>query len=270
MQCPYCLKTEFKSGKSYGAHLTNCVNNPNRREHIKRIQKSKTKKTVYSLTCPKCGVVFNRELTPAEVGNSFHCSRKCANKHQRSEESKLKTSKTMKGRNAQGDLLPMRACEVCGANTPNRRRRTCSQACRIMLIKKGMKLGKPAGGFRNGGGRGKQGHLDGYFFQSTWEIAFYLFHRDRGDTIEKLSSQIFFKYEGGGRTRKFYPDFIVNKELFEVKGPQDPYQEEKRKASLGLVTFVDENALEQEIFPWVREHYGRIEQLFLLYDISDD
>jgi hypothetical protein len=129
-----------------------------------------------------------------------------------------------------------------------------------------MKVGSPAGGFRIGGGKGKQGHLDGWFLQSTWELAFYLFHRDAGHRIQKLATQVSFVYEAEGRKHKFYPDFLVDGQLFEVKGPQDPYQEQKAECSLGLVTFLNKAALELTIFPWVREHYGKIEDLHHLYD----
>lgn len=59
---------------------------------------------------------------------------------------------------------------------------------------------------------------DNLIFDSQWELAFYIYHRDLNSNIQK--EPCFFEYTFNGETYKYYPDFRVNGELVEIKGGQ--------------------------------------------------
>lgn len=98
------------------------------------------------------------------------------------------------------------------------------------------------------------------FFNSTWELAFYLYHRDHGSDIQRNTKHLLYEYNG--QQFKFYPDFLLDGSLVEVKGPQDPKAAAKETTG---VKFFREEELETSIFPYVREKYGKIEDLHHLY-----
>ena len=61
--------------------------------------------------------------------------------------------------------------------------------------------------------------LDGFVFDSSWEVAFYIWNRDIGNSIIRSPLQI--PYVGIDEKNHFYtPDFSVNGELIEIKGCQ--------------------------------------------------
>ena len=59
---------------------------------------------------------------------------------------------------------------------------------------------------------------DNELFDSSWEVAFYIYHKDLGDDIHRATTPIAYTHEG--KQHFYYPDFIVNGELYEVKGDQ--------------------------------------------------
>ena len=61
-----------------------------------------------------------------------------------------------------------------------------------------------------------------YFYENKWfdsgaEIYFYIYHRDMGDSIEYQPDVKLF-YEFKGKTHRYYPDFLLNGQLIELKG----------------------------------------------------
>lgn len=70
---------------------------------------------------------------------------------------------------------------------------------------------------RNKYSHGKRGYLDGMFFMSTWELAYYIYNRDKGHKI--IRCPLKFDYEYEGKLHKYTPDFLVDDSvLVEVKG----------------------------------------------------
>lgn len=57
---------------------------------------------------------------------------------------------------------------------------------------------------------------DGIVFDSKWELQFYRFCKLRGMSIEYHPCHL--TYEFGGGTHRYYPDFMVDGKLYEVKG----------------------------------------------------
>ena len=60
--------------------------------------------------------------------------------------------------------------------------------------------------------------FDGYRFDSMWELYFYIYCRDSGFIV--IKEPFYFEYEYNGIVHKYYPDFIVNDQLIEIKGSQ--------------------------------------------------
>lgn len=59
---------------------------------------------------------------------------------------------------------------------------------------------------------------DNIYFDSLPELAFYLWHKESGIKIERVSKK--FEYEFEGQIHYYFPDFEVNGKLYEIKGNQ--------------------------------------------------
>lgn len=60
--------------------------------------------------------------------------------------------------------------------------------------------------------------LDGKMFKSSWELAKYIWHRDRNDDFEYLPNVAFEYVQTDGKLHKYFPDFRVGDHYEEVKG----------------------------------------------------
>lgn len=59
--------------------------------------------------------------------------------------------------------------------------------------------------------------FDNYYFDSSWEIAYYVFLKDKNIDFE-FHPNISYSYEFDGKTHKYYPDFRVRETFIEIKG----------------------------------------------------
>ena len=55
-------------------------------------------------------------------------------------------------------------------------------------------------------------------FDSSWELAYYIFLKDHNIEFEYHPSPI--KYQDNDKSRRYFPDFIVNNKIIEIKGSQ--------------------------------------------------
>ena len=78
---------------------------------------------------------------------------------------------------------------------------------------------------------GKCGYYKGFWCDSSWELAFLVYHLDNKIGIKRNKKG--FKYIFYKKKHLFYPDFIVNNEYFEIKGKVD------RKTNAKLKCFPD-------------------------------
>lgn len=84
---------------------------------------------------------------------------------------------------------------------------------KISMTRKRLGLGGP----RHGSGRGKKGWYNGYFCDSSWELAYVIYNLDHGINFSRNTKG--FEYEFGGQKRKYYPDFLLETgEYVEIKG----------------------------------------------------
>lgn len=108
-------------------------------------------------------------------------------------------------------------------------------------------------------------------FDSSWELAFYIFHIESGYNITRPTKP--FKYDYKGVIHNYYPDFDVNGKLYEIKGTHFwkndgtmicPYDSRKNelyeaKHQCGLkngVTFLTIKEIKPYI-EYIKEKYGK-------------
>lgn len=84
---------------------------------------------------------------------------------------------------------------------------------------------KKCGGYKERAGRGKHGWYKGIWCDSSWELAFVIYHFDHDLFIKRCNE--FREYEYEGRVYKYYPDFITDEGIYEIKGYNDKKSESK-------------------------------------------
>ena len=65
-------------------------------------------------------------------------------------------------------------------------------------------------------GRGKQGRYKGFWCDSSWELAFILYHLDHNLMIQRCTERRYYIFEGIEHT--YIPDFITDDGIIEIKG----------------------------------------------------
>lgn len=132
----------------------------------------------------------------------------------------------------------------------------CSKKCSYEYIKKNniWKNGKH-GGYRQKGGRGKQGWYKGYFCNSSWELAWVIYQLDKGFQFKRNTKG--FEYEFDKKKYKFYPDFILdNGEYVEIKA----YIDAKNFAKISMFPYKLNVIGKKDITPFIQyteEKYGK-------------
>ena len=91
------------------------------------------------------------------------------------------------------------------------------------------------GGFRIGGGKGKKGYFQGVWCDSSWELAFLIYHLDEGNSITRVREPRVYTFNG--KQKKYYPDFLVNGVTYEIKGWRTPQWEAKAQQHPDVVVF---------------------------------
>ena len=62
----------------------------------------------------------------------------------------------------------------------------------------------------------KKYHIDNLYFDSSWEVAFYIYHRDKNIEINCTPSPIIYFVDD--EEHKYFPDFEVDGKIIEIKG----------------------------------------------------
>ncbi len=122
------------------------------------------------------------------------------------------------------------------------------------------------GGHREGSGRGKSGWYRGMFLNSTYEIAFVMFYLDNNKRIERNKQG--YKYFDPDRngTYTYYPDFITDTGLVEIKGYRTVLDTYKLSGVKEPITILYKDDL-MDIFEYAKQKASRpIERLFELYE----
>lgn len=83
-----------------------------------------------------------------------------------------------------------------------------------------------SGGHRPRSGRGKKGRYEGFWCDSSWELAFVIYNLEHNIVFAR--NEKWFPYTYDGVERKFYPDFLIDGAFYEIKG----YCDNKTKAKI--------------------------------------
>ena len=119
------------------------------------------------------------------------------------------------------------------------------------------KSNKSMGGYRPGSGIGKSGWYKGYWCDSSWELAWTVFHLEHGTPFTRCED--IFKYiDGEGIEREYHPDFKVFDYWIEIKG----WETDKWKYKVAQFPYPDKLlVLKQtdlsEILAYVIDKYGK-------------
>lgn len=293
-KCEYCGK-EFEKLQSLSAHKGHCKLNPNNTEeklkkrykeislkgsktiienHKIKLQQEELTRKERKLICQRCGKEYILNLTNKEFENNKYskfCSRSCANTRQHSEETKKKISKSIKNIIDKSpetfgsfivkhSKLYITQCKCCGKEIKyigaKNHKIYCSKECKHKW------LSEHTGGYRIGSGHSKSGWYKGIRCDSTWELAFLIYHLDNNLYIERCKEQR--KYIWKDKEHIYYPDFITDKGIIEIKGYKTKQSEEKRKQNPDIINIFEEDI--KFYLDYIKEKYNK--PLIELYDGS--
>lgn len=129
-----------------------------------------------------------------------------------------------------------------------------------------MKNNPDAGGLRHGSGRGKKGWYKGYWCDSSWELAFVIYHLDHNIPFERNKKG--FEYIFEDKVRKYYPDFIYDDGTYvEIKGYKTKQWEEKEKQFKEKLLLFTKKDLENILY-YCELKYGNILNLYETGSVS--
>lgn len=278
-KCKHCGK-EFESKTKLGGHSIRCEKNPNAAKNKKSIadshknfNKSSLKYKQYNdkevvYTCSYCGKECHGKNSlkqhetrcknnPNKIVNYIpgfnNKGRIPWNKglSKETDDRLQKSGQTLHERYESGDLKIW--CDGLTKDSDER----------VAKYVKKMKNNPDCGGYREKSGYGKSGTYRGIFCNSTWELAYLLYCIDNNYKIERCNK--YYMYTGAdNEEHKYYPDFIVNDEIIEIKG----YVTESWKMKLPVVEKEHIKVLYKEdmqpILDYVINTYG--EDFYKLYD----
>ncbi len=185
--------------------------------------------------CERC----NSEHS-GEYGSGRFCSRACANTRVFTTETIIKKKKSAKNSNAvklanelQKKLKINKVCPMCFVNfqvhASKEDKIYCSRKC--MLNDTEFKYRKKTpGGVREGSGRSKSGYYKGIFCSSTYELVYLIWCLDNSISINRCGFSI--PYTHDGEQHLYFPDFISNGTILEIKGYHTDAVDAKQKAAL--------------------------------------
>ena len=131
-----------------------------------------------------------------------------------------------------------------------------------------MKKNPNCGGLRKGSGRGKSGWYKGIWCDSTWELAWVIYHLD--NKIEFKRYEGFFEYYYENECKRYYPDFeLKDGTIIEIKGyfTKKDYEKIKVVKNSCKKIQVFEKKDMKDIFNFVIEKY-KVKELSTLYENS--
>lgn len=104
------------------------------------------------------------------------------------------------------------------------------------------KLNKKSGGLRKGSGRGKKGYYKGIWCDSSWELAWVIYHLEHN--IEFKRNWEKFEYEYDNKIHFYIPDFILeNNQYIEIKGRRK-FEDLTDKEMKKIIKFKETNNLQ--------------------------
>ena len=119
-----------------------------------------------------------------------------------------------------------------------------------------------SGGLRLGSGRAKTGWYNGIYCGSTYELAFLIWHLDNNIQIKRCDK--IFEYEYEGKNRKYFPDFEIGDQIYEIKGRLQEIDLIKIKSANAIL--IDKDKMDFYVDYVAKKHNINKRQLFKLYE----
>ena len=236
--CRFCNK-EFKSGQSLGAHIVHCSMNPN--SHQEEFQKRKKENfekrnplEEHVLKCPICGNEYTIQVRHKQFVQGKYkktCSDKCAKQltalNTNIEEKNKKISISLIGNipsNRKPNFSYYKECKYCGKIFDIRERKNKSDFCcdechnksvheKLSTVAKENNLG---GYHPNSIKKYHHGIYKGIHCDSSWELAYLVWCLEHDISIKRCEEIRYYKLNK--KTLKYFPDFIVDNQIIEIKG----------------------------------------------------
>jgi len=116
------------------------------------------------------------------------------------------------------------------------------------------KVGAKTGGYKKGSGRGLSGWYQGIWCDSSWELAFLIYHLEHDIKIKR--SKLVFPYIWEGNTYNYHPDFEVNEIVYEIKGYMTEKALQKVKQAPIAISVIDKELIKPYLNYTIRK-YGK-------------
>lgn len=270
--CKHC--DTLIDSKKMGSHVLTCSKNPKfagynlKRKETLNTKTIKNKSYVknFDVVCNKCSKEFiiSEDERKYPIKEKYFCSISCSNSRECSLETKRKIADTLykgpKTVDADGAIIKVKyskLCKKCYCEfTPIFNAVYCSRKCQSENISQETRLkisksnkGK-TGGWRNFGGNGKKGKYKSLVYQSSWELAWLIYQFEHGFKPERVKDFILYE-KSAGKFARYYPDFILDGKVFEIKGYWSAITEAKLTAAKEVnieITLIAKN----EIIPFLQ------------------
>ena len=184
------------------------------------------------MKCEKCGNDHD-----GSFGSGRFCSKSCANSRVRTDEIKRKISEGVKNSEKfqkgwakeisvrRGKMIRIeKICPVCNKPFTLKKHQEGKIYCSRKCYNKDSALKyrkKTPGGYRKGSGRSHGGYYKGIWCHSTYELVFLIYCLDHNIQIDRCK-QTFEYVSSDGNQRIYYPDFLVDGTITEIKGFHSP------------------------------------------------
>lgn len=127
-----------------------------------------------------------------------------------------------------------------------------AEQLRKIRISNSMKCNPNCGGYREKSGRGKKGKYKGIYCDSSWELAFVVYHLDNELKISRCNEQR--KYIFNNVEHIYIPDFITDNGIIEIKGYKSEQWNEKHKQNPDIKVLYYEDM--KQYLDYVENKYG--------------
>lgn len=104
-------------------------------------------------------------------------------------------------------------------------------------------------------GRGKKGYYKGLFCASTYELAFVIYCLDHHINISRFKG--WYEYEYLGVKHRYYPDFIIDDVIYEIKGFWTPQVDAKTRAVTDRQIKILYREDMSEVFDYILKTYNK-------------
>jgi hypothetical protein len=260
-KCKICGK-EFESQQAQASHTFHFHSSKEikNKAREKLSKTNKLKRVKINKICPKCGTKFEVERNLNKDGSiripkfeKIYCSRSCANGQNHTKEWNKKISKSLRIERSP------RFCKMCGKEISHKNKTSYCLDCWRKSEEYSLTMSKATkgktGGYNEGSVKNyKSGRYDGIWFDSSWELAYYLYHKENDVNIIRCDENFPYVYEGV--KRKYHPDFIIDDTYIEIKGYEQPETDAKIRDFPHKLEVVRREDI-KHILEYVENKYGK-------------